>query len=235
MSIGALDTDSAALKTRLDLQARLSSFDLNDWIFGHFPYERGQRWLDLGCGTGKQSIPLARAGCVVTAVDKSAESLALVEADGIRTICCDLDDFAPARAFDRAIASYSLYYARDPERLIKEVANSTNGLFFCGPAHDNNLELRELVASVTGKPVEPTRPAAFMEETGPRIAERYFARVEIFRFKNEVVFRDPDELFAYWTSHNLHDPAFDGAFRQAVPAMPFINVKRGVGVRALHR
>ena len=35
MTIGALDKDSGALAKRLELQHRLSTFRLNDWIFQH--------------------------------------------------------------------------------------------------------------------------------------------------------------------------------------------------------
>src|SRR5690348_15532875 len=146
MVIGALDTDSAALKTRLEVQERLSSFDLNAWIFAHVPYEAGQRWLDLGCGTGKQTIALAKGGCFVTSVDASEQSLrALMEAanregvgDRIESVQGNMDDFEPEGSFDRAIASYSLYYATDPANLFARLARALHPageLFICGPAH----------------------------------------------------------------------------------------------------
>src|SRR5437762_145020 len=50
--------------------------------------------LDLGCGTGRHSIPLAAAGAVVTAVDFSEEMLAQARAKqgagGITFLCHDL-------------------------------------------------------------------------------------------------------------------------------------------------
>jgi SAM-dependent methyltransferase len=241
MTIGALDTDSAALRTRLALQEKLSSFDLNQWVFSHFPYEAGQRWLDIGCGTGKQSIPLAKAGCAVTAVDASAESLAVLRAETaqVRTICCDMDAFEPDQSFDRALASYSLYYAIDPERLIRKIAQSLKPdgqLFFCGPSHTNNMELRTLVADVTGNRavLDPTGPSVFMEKTGQEIARYHFAGVQTFSFENAITYSSVDDLVAYWSSHNLYDPVVDDAFREAVEAMPFpfLNRKRGIGVRA---
>jgi ubiquinone/menaquinone biosynthesis C-methylase UbiE len=247
MVIGALDTDSAALKTRLEVQERLSSFDLNAWIFSHFPSEAGQQWLDIGCGTGKQTIALAKGDCTVTAVDASQQSLnALLEtaeregvADRIETIHCDMDSFVLGGSFDRAIASYSLYYAADPAGLFAKLSRllrPQGALFFCGPAHANNCELRELIAGVTGDAsvLDPTEPSRFMEETAPALAREHFSTIERFTFENYVVFNSPADLIAYWSSHNLHDAAFDEAFSRAAGelSMPFVNRKRGIGIRA---
>lgn len=247
MVIGALDTDSAALKTRLEVQERLSSFDLNAWIFSHFPYEASQRWLDMGCGTGKQTIALAKGGCVVTAVDASEQSLsALMEtaeregvADRIETMQGDMVSFEPERSFDRAIASYSLYYATDPTKLFAKLSRllrPQGELFFCGPAHANNCELRELIAGVTGDAavLDPTAPSQFMEETAPALAREHFSTIDRFTFENDVIFNSPSDLIAYWSSHNLYDPSFDEAFSRAADElpMPFVNRKRGIGIRA---
>jgi ubiquinone/menaquinone biosynthesis C-methylase UbiE len=247
MVIGALDTDSVALRTRLEVQERLSSFDLNGWIFSHFPYEAGERWLDLGCGTGKQTIALAKGGCSVTAVDASEESLsALLEtarregvADRIDTVHLAMDALSAEGPFDRAIASYSLYYAADAVRLFARLAGllqPKGQLFFCGPAHANNCELRELIAEVTGNAcvLDATKPSRFMEEMAPAIARDHFAHVERFTFENNVIFNSSADLIAYWSSHNLHDPAFDEAFSTAAEGlpMPFVNRKRGLGIKA---
>ncbi len=231
-------TDSAMLETRLELNQRLSDFDLNQWIFGHFPFESGQKWLDLGCGTGKQSIPLSRGGCEVVAVDASEESLAALKAAApdVRTILSDMDQFGASSAerFDRGVASYSLYYAKDHVRLFENLARLTDAFFFCGPAHANNIELRRLVADLGGKPVGPTFASSFMEETGPQLAREHFAQVDIFTFENEVVFPSADELYSYWSSHGSFDPSLDQRFREDAEKlpMPFVNVKRGIGVAA---
>jgi 2-polyprenyl-3-methyl-5-hydroxy-6-metoxy-1,4-benzoquinol methylase len=43
----------------------------------HVP--RGGRLLDLGCGPGRHTLPLARSGYTVTAVDTSAGLLKMLE------------------------------------------------------------------------------------------------------------------------------------------------------------
>jgi SAM-dependent methyltransferase len=51
------------------------------WIRRHGRVAPGSRVLDVPCGTGRHSIPLAQAGCLVTGIDISAESLAIARAD----------------------------------------------------------------------------------------------------------------------------------------------------------
>lgn len=221
--IGELDTDSEALKRRLDFQETLSAFDLNAWIFSLLPPQPGQSWLDLGCGRGKQTMPLLEAGCSVTAVDLSAASLAAIPGHPKLTkVEASLDNLALDKHFDRAVGSYSLYYANDPERLFKFLGQHVGAIVFCGPGHDNNRELREL----TGK-TSPTEPAKFMEEIAPQVCSRHFSRVEAFRFENEVRFPTGEAVRDYWRSHNLFDPSFKNDFPDG-----FVNTKRGVAIVA---
>ena len=250
MTIGALDTDSAALGRRLELQEKLSAFDLNEWIFSQLPPRPGQHWLDLGCGRGKQSIPLAKAGCLVTSVDLSAESLSALRqsaenqdvGDRIRTVCSDLDSISETLdgEFDRVIGSYSLYYAQDAAGLfgsIRSLLKPDGELFFCGPSRTNNRALRELISGVTGKhdSGEETAASRFMTDA-ERICRRLFAHVEVATFTNDVTFPSADELLAYWRNHNLFSPDLEKPFAEAVAkaGFPFVNQKTGIGIRC-HR
>ncbi|MBQ1188434.1 MAG: methyltransferase domain-containing protein [Peptococcaceae bacterium] len=47
----------------------------------------GKRLLDLGCGTGSISIPLAQKGYQVTGVDLSEEMLAVAREKAMNGIC----------------------------------------------------------------------------------------------------------------------------------------------------
>lgn len=258
MTIGAFDTDSSALATRIRLQKSLSRFDLNEWIFARLQPDRGQRCLDLGCGRGEQTLPLAeRVGAEgsVLAVDLSQESLHTVEAlaaakglsTRVVTLRCNFADLGSTladRKFDRILGSYSLYYSTDAEALFADIdaALADRGkLFFCGPARDNNMELRRIIATATGKPeavTEPQRPAILMEELGPAICGRLFGHTELDHFENPISYTAADDLIAYWRSHNLFDPAAATAVEAAMRAWfeenrEFVNTKRGIGVLAV--
>ncbi|HEY2057143.1 MAG TPA: methyltransferase domain-containing protein, partial [Amycolatopsis sp.] len=43
-------------------------------------FEAGTRVLEIGCGTGQASVPLAARGCVLTAVELSADLAAVASA-----------------------------------------------------------------------------------------------------------------------------------------------------------
>lgn len=55
--------------------------------------------LDLACGAGRHSRLLAENGHSVLAVDRSADMLALASAEGIRTMCVDLETGDPSQSW----------------------------------------------------------------------------------------------------------------------------------------
>jgi SAM-dependent methyltransferase len=83
------------------------------------------RVLDLGCGPGRHSIPLARLGARVTAVDRSpfllekARSRAESEKLAIEWVQADMRSFVRPDAFDLAINLFTSFgYFGDEEGLI---------------------------------------------------------------------------------------------------------------------
>lgn len=72
--------------------------------------ERGSRVLDLGCGYGRIAVPLAQAGCQVTALDASEPMLELAreraEAEGVELELrhCDMRELDATEAFDAIVS-----------------------------------------------------------------------------------------------------------------------------------
>jgi len=64
----------------------------------------GGRVLDVGAGTGRVALHLARAGCAVTALDVDAELLAVLETRAagldVRTLVADAAEFDAGAEFD---------------------------------------------------------------------------------------------------------------------------------------
>jgi SAM-dependent methyltransferase len=249
---GAFNTDKRALEERIRAHDRFGDRDLNGWIFEQLQVASGHAVLDLGSGTGKQSVPIAALvgprGRVV-AVDASAESLEALRdqadelglAERITTLQSTFEDLDSERVvgpFDRALASYALYYAREPGSLIALVRSKLRvggRFFFCGPGRDNNQELRDLHYSLRGETARPSAAAEFMEVSGPELAKKHFGNARRLEFENPLRFDSADALVGYWTSYNLYDASLETLFRAAAARhfqqhKYFVTVKRVVGV-----
>src|SRR5713226_7412493 len=115
MNPGQLSTNTTALKQRLLAHEKYGSNDLNAWIFDHLQLTKGLSMLDIGCGTGKQTLDIAQTigetGSVL-AIDLSQESLNTLAqaakasgvAERIRLLQADIDDLGnhlAAQCFDQ--------------------------------------------------------------------------------------------------------------------------------------
>ncbi|HVG27100.1 MAG TPA: class I SAM-dependent methyltransferase, partial [Acidobacteriaceae bacterium] len=88
----------------------------------------GSRVLDVACGTGNTSIPLARKGCIVTGVDIAPNLLIQAReraaADGL-TATFDEGDAEqlpyPDASFDAAVTMFGAMFAPRPELVASEL------------------------------------------------------------------------------------------------------------------
>jgi ubiquinone/menaquinone biosynthesis C-methylase UbiE len=251
------NTDSRALEQRIQAHEKFGSKDLNAWIFETVRVQDGLSVLDLGCGVGKQTIPLAEAvGRLgqVLAVDLSQRALDVLYqkasaqslGERVKVLCCgfdDLEDFLnEPNQFDLVMSCFSLYYANEPEKVFRTVHRSLKpgcAFFFCGPANDNNLELKHFHWTLkTGRTPLATEASVFMEMTGSELAGRIFRETKVLRFQNELRFDSPESLCSYWSSYNLYDPNLEAAFKVAAEEhfrkSPFFaTTKRVCGVRSI--
>ncbi len=84
-------------------ESRLIQRVLNE--YGSFP---AHRVLDLGCGSGRHAVELAKLGYCVTGVDRSAAMLAEAERKGVRLIQSDLKELELEETFDAAIMMFAV-------------------------------------------------------------------------------------------------------------------------------
>jgi len=257
MKCGNFDTNATALKQRIQTHERYGANDLNPWIFDHFQLQEGLSVLELGCGTGKQTLPMAKligsTGHIV-AVDISQEALESVFRSAqelklenrISVVCKGIDGIGKyvPKPVDRVLSSYSLYYAESPDAVFRDLHRLLNPegiLFFCGPAKDNNDELKRFHYSLAGtQPPKDSGASEFMEGTSQRLARELFATVEVFSFDNPLRFDSADALYAYWAAYNLYDVRLENEFKAMAKQyfqsqQCFETIKRVVGVRAAKR
>lgn len=75
----------------------------------------GDRVLELGVGTGRIAIPLARSGRAVDGVDASAEMLTALrnrlQGEPVTPIEADMADFATGRRYPLAFVTFSTFFA----------------------------------------------------------------------------------------------------------------------------
>jgi len=84
----------------------------------------GDQVVDLGCGTGQLSLPLAGGGARVLAVDVSPAMIARLEANardrslaGVEAIAVPIENLSlPAGRFDLVVTSYALHHLRDRDK-----------------------------------------------------------------------------------------------------------------------
>ncbi len=84
----------------------------------------GKKILDVGAGTGRLSVPLAKKGAIVTALDVSEEMLKVLQKKNptIVTIVSDAEDLPfDDTYFDFVISAFFIVHLKDPSRFFDEV------------------------------------------------------------------------------------------------------------------
>lgn len=108
-------------------EAYLNSFEKNK-VLALLGDVKNKKILDVGAGTGRLAIPLARRGAAVTACDISKEMLARLK-NKIKTKIKNLEivegdaevlPFAD-QTFDIVVAAFLLVHIKDPRRVFDEV------------------------------------------------------------------------------------------------------------------
>ncbi len=97
---------------------------------------RGERVLDVGCGTGEHLLFFHNRGCDVTGVDPSAPMLAVAGkklGDKAELYSCRAEDLAFSdNEFDIVSLITSLEFTDDPEKAISEAIRVCKGRVFLG-------------------------------------------------------------------------------------------------------
>lgn len=159
---------SQALVAGYDTHRRIGEDDfVNDVEVGYFTAQVRQlagpsgTVVDVGAGTGKLSLAMARLGYEVTAFDQSEAMLQRLRdkaaAEGLRIACrlvdivADRPEEEPGSGFDVAISSRVLMHVADPEAMIARMAAlSRRGIVFDAPRRLSPNRLLTMARALTG-------------------------------------------------------------------------------------
>jgi 2-polyprenyl-3-methyl-5-hydroxy-6-metoxy-1,4-benzoquinol methylase len=132
-SLARFATEHAVRRQRRVWSGRVASWDqhgsagltkVTAAVLAAAPVTPGTVAVDLGCGNGQVSLPLARQGAQVLAVDVSSAMvrhlLAQAEAEHAPTleaVAVPIEELIlPARSADLVVSSYALHHLRDPDK-----------------------------------------------------------------------------------------------------------------------
>ncbi len=245
-----INIDSEALKSRITAHDKLAEKDVNDWIFEISKPELAGNTLDIGCGTGKQTLPLSekiREGGKVVGVDLSEESLQFIRdsssRDNIITVRADIDSFfdkLPITGYDLIQSCFAIYYSKKQAALLNklfDILNTSGSVFICGYNFNNNGELLKLHNSLLSDSSLIDPKPAFISDSDIDKAFSRYSSIQKFEFTNRIFYDSPKSVLSYWKNYYLYNKEIEKKFEMALNSLfnsssKFTVTKRVLGILA---
>lgn len=194
--------------------------------------KEGDNILDVGCGTGAQTLPfLEKAGSSghVCALDISSESIDELRskagmASNLTAITADMADLESVitsqcdeRQFDIAHSSYALYYCLDREAVLDSMRRNLKSggkLVIFTPHHPHGMV--EFARKVSEIPA----PVDECFHFGPCVLDPYFRKhlrdVSVHFFSNRLEIPSTADVMSFYESTTYYDHSVADAFRELV-------------------
>ena len=211
-------TEEQALSIRIATHCQFAKYEVNDWILKNLNLKKGERILDIGCGSGKQLIPYAKIvgeKGLAFGVDLSEELLeeskeaANKAKVSIKVKRCGMEELAEGlgkERFDAAASSFAIYYSKDIHKTVSDIQallKAGGRVFVCGPTVGNNKELAELHVKVAPLPSKFIEHTQFMAKTALPTFKKHFKTVNTSIFENPITFPSKKAVLDYWSSYTL--------------------------------
>ena len=171
--------------------------------------QAGDRVIEIGCGTGQATVPLAQRGLAVTAVELGPGLAAIARRrltgfPAAEVVTSSFEDWRPQEAgFDAVVAVNSLHwidprlrYAKPHELLRPGGAMALAGCMWARPADAGPFwtEVQADYRAVGFEGDPPPAPGQIGPRHFPREAWSLFTEVASLRYPFEVVYRAEDYL-----------------------------------------
>jgi len=209
-------TDSVSLKSRLNINEKYSKSDFHAWLQKYLGTIDFGDVLDIGCGTGKQTLwfldHMAKAGKVCAfdiskgSIKELAASLGNNGSAEIRVGSMDelgdvIDREFSVKKFDLIHSAFSLYYAKDPLLTLRDALRALKDegtLAVSGPHLVNTL--LDFLSEYQDIPKESWDCLKFIDDVVLSFCNKHFKRVETHIFVNNMSITDIKDFAAYYRS-----------------------------------
>jgi ubiquinone/menaquinone biosynthesis C-methylase UbiE len=208
--------DSVSLENRLNINEKYSRNDFHVWLQNYLGKISFHDVLDVGCGTGKQTLWFldhVTKGGTVCALDISKESIKQLSASlsnnkaaEIRVGSMDelgnviIRDFS-VKKFDLVHSTFSLYYAKDPRLTLQDalMALKDEGtLAISGPHLVNTL--LTFLSRYQDIPQNSWDCLEFINDVVLSFCHKHFKRIETHLFVNNTFITDVKDFETYYKS-----------------------------------
>lgn len=228
MKINYQETTSD-LQKRIDIHSKYGTKDIDTWMLDILKLQPNLNILDVGCGSGKQCFSFHQhlmgkatilGGDVNPDLLDQARKTSLEMGDPIPFILLDFNkpfELGENR-FDLISCCFAIYYAEDIPFTISEMHKALKPggrLFTTGPLPENKQIFYDIIREATGKPIPPMPGSSRYSTQIYTAIENLFARVEVHKFENPLVFEAVEPFLAYTRASLSEDRKLWNSFFQS--------------------
>ena len=219
---------SNRLKARLSINNQVSVVDFQQWVQDQTEVPNGSDVLDVGCGTGEQSLRflnrVGESGSVyaIDSMESSITQLLENEAAGRNLIgkvgdMMDLRDLINDRRFNVAASTYAIYYARNPGVVLKTMYDSLKPgghLMICVPQGPHGLV--ELVRRYKLIPSVVLDSLSMGRQLLEPFFDKHFDSYSISFLKNQQSYKDINQVMSALTASPYYDDTIETDVRRNI-------------------